>query len=41
MYVCVEMPDPLELELQTAGSCHLVLGIELRSSGRKASALNI
>ena len=39
LYVCVGMLDPLELELQTVVSCH-VLGIEPGSYGRAASALN-
>ena len=32
-------PDPLELELKSLVSCHVVLGIEPGSSARAASAL--
>jgi hypothetical protein len=39
MLVCRRLPDPLELELQTVVSCH-VLEIELGSFGRAAGALN-
>jgi hypothetical protein len=39
IYVCVRVSDPLELELQTFGSAMWIMGIELRSSGRAASAL--
>jgi hypothetical protein len=42
-YVCVRVPDPLELELQRVVSCHVaiwLLGIEPGSSRRIARALN-
>ena len=39
MYVCGRVSDPLELELQLEAAIW-VLGIEHRSSGRAANALN-
>lgn len=39
MYVYVRVSDPLEIESQTAVSCHVVLKIEFGSSGRAASVL--
>ena len=42
LYVCICLCEgvPLERELQTVVSHHVVLGIEPRSSGRAVSALN-
>ena len=40
MYVCVTVSGLLELELQTAVSCHRVLGIQSWSSESIASVLN-
>lgn len=40
MCIGVKMSDSLELELQTIVAAMWVLGIELESSGRAASALN-
>lgn len=39
-YVCVRMPDLLELELQAAVSCHVGAVNEPGPSGIAASALN-
>ena len=39
MYISVRVLDILELELQTAVSCHVGAGIEPGSSRRAASAL--
>jgi hypothetical protein len=36
MYVCVPVPDALELQLQIVVNCHV--GIEPGSSGRAASS---
>jgi hypothetical protein len=41
LHVCLwRVSDSLQLELQTILNCHVVLGIESRSFGRRASALN-
>lgn len=40
MFVCMRMSDALELKLQTFVSCHVVLGIESRSSEKVASGFN-
>lgn len=40
MCIGVRMSDPLGLELQTVMSCYAGAGIDPRSSGRTANALN-
>jgi hypothetical protein len=39
MYICVNISDPLELDLQTDVSYHGVLGIEPGSFGRAVRSL--
>lgn len=39
LYVCIRMPDPMELDLYTVVNSIWELGIEPGSSGRAASAI--